>query len=102
MSETTISGSYTKEDRINQVEKAASFGMPVKMEYMALLGYDPLESIASDWLETKLGLSVDKFIHPIVSSHTQSGSSNTGGAPTKEGGLTDSGEDTKDKEKNKK
>ena len=84
---------YTKEDRINQVEKAASFGMPVKMEYMALLGYDPLESISSDWLETKLGLSVDKFIHPIVSSHTQSGGSNTGGAPTKDNGLTDDGEE---------
>ena len=93
---------YTKEDKINQVEKAASFGMPVKMEYMALLGYDPLEAIASDWLETKLGLSVDKFIHPIVSSHTQSGDSNTGGAPAKDGKLTDDGENTKDKEKNKK
>ena len=93
---------YTKEDRINQVEKAASFGMPVKMEYMALLGYDPLESIASDWLETKLGLSVDKFIHPIVSSHTQSGNSDTGGAPIKDSGLTDAGDDTRDKEKNKK
>lgn len=93
---------YTKEDRINQVEKAASFGMPVKMEYMALLGYDPLESIASDWLETNLGLSVKRFIHPIVSSHTQSGNSDTGGAPTKDGELTDDGEDTRDKEKNKK
>ena len=70
---------------------------------MALLGYDPLESIGSDWLETKLGLSVNRFIHPIVSSHTQSGGSDTGGAPTKDNGdLTDSGSETKDKEKNKK
>lgn len=93
---------YTKEDRINQVEKAASFGMPVKMEYMALLGYDPLEAIAFDFIETKLGLSTTRFIHPIVSSHTQSSSSATSGAPTKDTGLTDEGEDTKDKEKNKK
>lgn len=94
---------YTKDDRISQVEKAASLGLPVKQEYMTLLGYDPLETIASDWLETKLGMSVEKFIHPLISSHTQSGSSDTDGAPTKnEGELTDEGADTKDKEKNTK
>lgn len=93
---------YTKDDRITQVKEAASLGLPVKQEYMTLLGYDPLETIASDWLETKLGMSIDKFIHPLVSSHTQSGSSDTGGAPTKDDGdLSDSGAETKDKEKNK-
>lgn len=92
---------YTKDDRIAQVKDAASLGLPVKQEYMTLLGYDPLETIASDWLETKLGMSVDKFIHPLVSSHTQSGNSSTGGAPTKDdGALTDEGAETKDKEKN--
>ena len=94
---------YSKDDRISQVEKAANAGMPVKLEYMTLLGYDPIESIASDWLETKLGLAVNKFVHPLVSSHTQSGGSDTGGAPTKDDGdLSDSGSDTKDKEKNDK
>lgn len=91
---------YTKEDRITQVEKAANAGMPVKLEYMTLLGYDPLESMASDWLETKLGLAVDKFIHPLVSSHTQSSTSDTGGAPTAEESgksLTDDGENSRDK-----
>jgi hypothetical protein len=93
---------YTKDDRITQVKEAASLGLPVKQEYMTLLGYDPLEAIASDWLETKLGMSVNKFIHPLVSSHTQSGGSDTGGAPKKDdGALTDEGADTKDKEKNK-
>lgn len=94
---------YTKEDRINQVKDAASLGMPVKQEYMTLLGYDPIEALASDWLETKLGLAVDKFVHPLVSSHTQGSGSDTGGAPTKDdGSLTDEGAETKDKEKNKK
>ena len=93
---------YTREERINQIEKAASLGLPVKQEYMTLLGYDPLETIASDWLETKLGMSVDKFVHPLVSSHTQSGTSDTGGAPEKDdGSLSDEGSETKDKEKNK-
>lgn len=93
---------YTKDDRIGQIEKAANAGLSVKLEYMALLGYDPLESMASDWLETKLGLSTTRFIHPLVSSHTQSGDSSTGGAPEKDDGdLTDAGSETKDKEKNK-
>lgn len=93
---------YDKKERITQIEKAANAGIPVKLEYMTLLGYDPIESIASDWLETKLGLSITRFMHPLVSSHTQSGDSDTGGAPTKDDGdLSDEGSETKDKEKNK-
>lgn len=92
---------YTRDERINQVEKAASLGMPVKLEYMTLLGYDPLESLAADWLETKLGLSTERFIHPLVSSHTQSGNTSDGGAPKKDDTeLSDEGERTKDQEKN--
>lgn len=98
--DTTI---YTKDDRISQIEKAASLGLPVKQEYMTLLGYDPLEAISADWMETKLGLSTTRFIHPLVSSHTQSGNSDTGGAPEKDdGSLTDEGAETKDQEKNAK
>ena len=92
---------YTKDDRIAQIEKAANAGLSVKLEYMTLLGYDPLESIASDWLETKLGLSTTRFINPLVSSHTQSANSDNGGAPNKDdGALSDEGAETKDKEKN--
>ncbi len=96
---------YTLDERISQVKEAASLGMPVKQEYMALLGYSPLEAIAADWIETKLGLSVDRFIHPLVSSHTQSGNdaSDTGGAPTKkDDDLSDEGEKTRDGDKNNK
>ena len=89
---------YDKKERIDIVKEAASLGLPVKQEYMTLLGYDPIETIANDWLETKLGLAIDKFIHPLVSSHTQSGNSNTGGAPTKKDGkLTDDGAASRDK-----
>lgn len=92
---------YTREERINQVEKAASLGLPVKQEYMTLLGYDPLETIASDWLETKLGMSTERFVHPLVSSHTQSGKAEEGGAPEKDNTeLSPEGEETRDQEKN--
>ena len=94
---------YTKEDRINKVKDAAALGLPVKQEYMTLLGYDALEAMSSDWLETKLGLAVDKFVHPLVSSYIQSGTSDTGGAPEKDSGdLSDEGAETKDAEKNDK
>jgi hypothetical protein len=89
---------YSREDRIAHIEKAASFGLPVKQEYMTLLGYDPLESMASDWIETKLGLSVSKFIHPLVSSHTQSSNVDEAGAPKKgDTEITDDGEASRDK-----
>ena len=94
---------YTREERINQLEKAANAGLAVKLEYMTLLGYDPIEAIASDWLETKLGLSTTRFIHPLVSSHTQSGNDSEGGAPEKDDTeLSPEGEKTRDQEKNDK
>jgi methylmalonyl-CoA mutase N-terminal domain/subunit len=94
---------YDKKDRINTIKEAASLGLPVKQEYMTLIGYDPLEAMAADWLETKLGMAVTTFVHPLVSSHIQSGDSSTGGAPKKkDGDLSDAGKETKDKEKNKK
>ena len=94
---------YTKDERIKTIKDAAALGLPVKQEYMTLLGYNPLESISSDWIETKLGLAVDRFTHPLVSSYTQSGASDTGGAPEKDDSdLTDSGLETKEKEKNDK
>ena len=58
--------------------------------------------MASDWLESKLGLAIDKWINPVKTSYTQSGDSSAGGAPTKDDGdLSDEGAETKDKEKNK-
>ena len=89
---------YTKEDRIKTVKEAASLGLPVKQEYMTLLGYDPLETIAFDWLEAKLGMSTTKFIHPLISSHTQS--ANGTKPESNQGDLTDEGAETRDKEKN--
>lgn len=92
---------YTKDDRLSHIEKAASLGLSVKLEYMTLLGYDPIEAISSDWLETKLGLSTTRFVNPLVSSHTQSGNSNIeDGRPTAEETgepLSDDGEASRTK-----
>jgi hypothetical protein len=72
------------------------------MELAMMLGQDPLENYAMDWLETKLGLAKTRWVSPLVSSHTASGGSTDGGAPAKDDGdLSDEGAETKDQEKNK-
>ena len=90
---------YTKEDRIKQLQTACEYGLPFKLELAMLLGQDPLENYAMDWLETKLGLSKTRWVSPLVSSHTAGASTNGGdGAPVKDDGdLTDEGEASRDK-----
>lgn len=88
---------YTKDERIKAVKEAASSGLPVKLEWATLMGYDPLEAMSSDWLETKLGLAATKWINPVRTSYTQS-ATDTAGAPTKDDGdLTDDGEASRQK-----
>lgn len=93
---------YTKEDRIKYLQTACEYGLPFKIELAMMLGQDPLESYAMDWLENKLGLAKTRWVSPLVSSHTASGNSTgEGGAPTKDDGdLSDEGAKTKDQEKN--
>lgn len=90
--------SYTKADRIAEVQKACEFGLPLKLELAMLLGQDPLENYAMGWLEDKMGLAVDKWIHPLVSSHTISSHNSGDGPPVKDDGdLTDDGAASRDK-----
>lgn len=94
---------YTKADRISELQKACEFGLPFKLELAMMLGQDPLENYAMGWLEDKMGLAITRWTHPLVSSHTASAGSDTGGAPIKDDGdLSDEGAETKDKEKNMK
>jgi hypothetical protein len=89
---------YTKAERIKEIKEAASSGLPVKLEWMILEGYDPIEAMASDWLETKLGLAVNKWVNPVKTSYTQGPGQGETGAPTKDDGeLTDDGEASRDK-----
>lgn len=90
---------FTKEDRLKELKEMASYGMPVKMELMSVMGYDPLEAMASDWLETKLGLATTTWIAPLRSSNVMSSNETNGeGAPEKDlGDLTDDGESSRDK-----
>lgn len=94
---------YTKSERIAELQKACEFGLPFKLELAMMLGQDPLENYAMGWLEDQMGLAITRWVHPLVSSHTASANSKTGGAPTKDDDdLSDEGADTRDKEKNAK
>ena len=93
--------SYTKSERIAELQKACEFGLPFKIELAMMLGQDPLENYAMGWLEDKMGLAVTRWTHPLVSSHTAVANSSDGGAPTKDDDdLSDSGAETREKEKN--
>ena len=94
---------YTKSERIAELQKACEFGLPFKLELAMMLGQDPLENYAMGWLEDKMGLAITRWVHPLVSSHTATATSDNSGAPTKDDDdLSDEGAETRDKEKNAK
>ena len=97
---------YFKDDKIEQLLKLGQYSLPVKMQMISLLGVNPAQCRALEYLEDKLGLAKTKWIAPLVSSNVQSSLSDNGdgsdGRPTSDGPLSDEGEATKDGEKNAK
>jgi hypothetical protein len=68
------------------------------LEYISLLGSNPVKERGMSYMEEILGLGTTDWIHPLVSSNVQSGASDTGGAPVKDGDeLSDEGVATRDK-----
>lgn len=93
---------YTKDDFKKSLYQDFQFGLPLKLTLNTFNGFSERQTLAMNFLEIDcLGLN-EKFIPP-QSANTQSGSSDTGGAPTKDSGeLTDDGESSRDKRDNKK
>ena len=67
---------YTKADMIDRFEDAAQYGLPVKIAYATLLGFDPLEVNSLAYLENDVLHLADTW-EPLQSSHTQSNSSDS-------------------------
>lgn len=93
---------YFVDDRLKLLKEAASYGMPVKLEYMSLLGSNPIKERGMSYVENMLGLGTTDWITPLVSTNTQSSldPSNDGsqGAPIKDDGdLSDEGVKSRDK-----
>lgn len=67
---------YTKGDMIDRFEDAAQYGLPVKIAYATLLGFDPLEVNSLAYLENDILHLADTW-EPLQSSHTQSNRSSS-------------------------
>lgn len=94
---------FNTDEYVNRLSKAGSLGVPVKMEYASALGMSPVEIIGNAILEEELGLGIDSWNHPLISSSVQSGVDSEGGRPTSESqGKTvgDQGEKTRDQDAN--
>ena len=88
---------YFKDEAIKQVKDACTLGLPMKTQYATLMGLSPLDMYSMSYLENDVMKLHEKFI-PMQSSYTQTGDSDTGGAPTKDlTELTDDGESSIDK-----
>lgn len=94
---------YFMDDEIEKYIKAAGLGLPLKTELASMMKANPMKSFGMDFLERQLlGLGIDKWNNPLVSSNTQSADS-TGGAPEKpESELGDEGVEDRDQDKNAK
>ena len=93
---------YFVNDKIDQLLKAGGYGIPIKLELSALLNSNPVKERGMSYMENILGLTVDSWNKPLVSSNTQSGSIENGdgseGAPQKDDDdLSDEGQSTRDK-----
>lgn len=94
---------YFVNDRIDQLLKAAQYGIPVKLELSSLLNANPVKERGMSYMENALGLGVNSWNHPLVSSNVQSGNIKNGDGS--EGrteienpeDLTDEGVNTRDK-----
>ena len=98
---------YFIEDRVNQLLKAGGYSVPIKLELASLLNANPVKERGMSYMENVLGLTIDSWNKPLVSSAVQAGNVENGdgsdGAPKKdEGDLSDEGEKTRDLGRNDK
>jgi hypothetical protein len=93
---------YNKDEKIAELKDAASLGLPVKMQYMSLLGISPLEAYSMAHMENNILKLQDSWMYPLQSSYVQNGENVSGGQTKKTTELTDEGDKTRDGEKNKK
>ncbi len=90
---------YNRDDFIKEKKEAASLGCS-KMDYLCAQGQTPYTAYNKLKFET-LALDISKYMIPLQSTYTQSGSSNEGGAPKKDDDeLSEEGQKTRDSGKN--
>lgn len=94
---------YFVDDRIDKLLKAAQYSVPCKMELASLIGDNPVKERGMSYLERVLGLGINSWNQPLVSSNVQNGTTESGdgseGRTPLENpeDLTDEGENSRDK-----
>lgn len=94
---------YFMDDEIEKFSKLAGLGLPIKTELASMVKANPQKSYGMDFLERQLlGLGLEKWNNPLVSSNTQSADGETGAPEKPESELSDEGVNDRDQDKNKK
>ena len=97
---------YFIDDKIDKLLKVAQYSVPCKFELASLINANPAKERGMSYLEKALGIGVDSWNNPLVSSNTQSGNGENGdgsdGRAKSDEPLSDEGEATRDGEKNDK
>lgn len=96
---------YFIDDRIDKLLKVAQYSVPCKMELTSIIGENPVKERGMSYLEKALGIGINSWNQPLVSSNTQAnGVSENGdgseGRPVSDEPLSDEGEETRDDNKN--
>lgn len=88
---------YTKDQFKKDLLEAAQNGLPTKLAYNTLNQFSEKDTLALNYLEEQV-LGLTGLFVPLQTSYTQSGDSNTGGAPTKDDSeITDAGAESREK-----
>ena len=92
--------SYLKAELRKELLESAQYGLPTKLAVNTIHGFSEADTMALNFLEEQV-LGVTDLFRPLQSSYTQSGTSSTGGAPTKDDAtISDDGESSRDKREN--
>lgn len=91
---------YSRLDFKDSLRQDATYGIPVKLAINTLNGFSELETLSMAHLEQ--ALDITKLFVPLASSNTMNTGNLAGGQEKEIRDLTDSGEETRDKDKNDK
>lgn len=99
---------YFIDDRIDKLLKLGQYGIPVKLELASLANANPVKERGMSYMEDTLGLANTQWNKPLISSNTQSGTTENGDGSEGRSkienpeDLTDEGEKSRDLDRNKK
>ncbi len=92
---------FNTDEYVNRLQKAAMYGLPVKLQYCSALGMTPSDVDGMTYLEEDvLGLAKKNWKNPLVSSNVQSGDAGKPSNVDKGEALGDAGESTQNSDGN--